>query len=86
MFQISRKRERVIDTYLYIHPNVYLFVVFSFVRHYYTMDSNDSNLYYKVICFKVLNASGRLMMVQREEYDVDEDNNPVSVFLIIVNP
>lgn len=50
------------------------------------MDSNDSNLYYKVICFKVLNASGRLMMVQREEYDVDEDNNPVSVFLIIVNP
>ncbi|KAI8420286.1 hypothetical protein MSG28_008819 [Choristoneura fumiferana] len=24
----------------------------------------------------VLNASGRLMMVQREEYDVDEDNNP----------
>ncbi|KAL4704244.1 hypothetical protein ACJJTC_016262 [Scirpophaga incertulas] len=26
----------------------------------------------------VLNASGKLMMVQREEYDVDEDNNPVS--------
>ncbi|KAI5636109.1 guanine nucleotide exchange factor subunit Rich [Phthorimaea operculella] len=25
----------------------------------------------------VINASGRLMMVQREEYDVDEDNNPV---------
>ncbi|GBP13948.1 Guanine nucleotide exchange factor subunit Rich [Eumeta japonica] len=24
----------------------------------------------------VINASGRLMMVQREEYDVDEDNNP----------
>ncbi|CAF4809206.1 unnamed protein product [Pieris macdunnoughi] len=26
----------------------------------------------------VINASGKLMMVQREEYDVDEDNNPVS--------
>ncbi|KAL0870010.1 hypothetical protein ABMA27_006189 [Loxostege sticticalis] len=24
----------------------------------------------------VINASGKLMMVQREEYDVDEDNNP----------
>lgn len=28
--------------------------------------------------FQVINASGKLMMVQREEYDVDEDNNPVS--------
>ncbi|CAH0724281.1 unnamed protein product, partial [Brenthis ino] len=27
----------------------------------------------------VINASGKLMMVQREEYDVDEDNNPVSL-------
>lgn len=29
---------------------------------------------------QVINASGKLMMVQREEYDVDEDNNPVSTF------
>ncbi|CAH2042165.1 unnamed protein product, partial [Iphiclides podalirius] len=32
----------------------------------------------------VINASGKLMMVQREEYDVDEDNNPVRNVVIIM--
>ncbi|CAG9564175.1 unnamed protein product [Danaus chrysippus] len=32
----------------------------------------------------IINASGKLMMVQREEYDVDEDNNPCPMMQIFV--